>query len=85
LAKATIEAFHARSVLEAASEDTFLDRNAAVESGEVAETTLLTASPFDYLIYMFEDFVDRTGRHGNVRSCLVEYTELGELMPSGTG
>jgi hypothetical protein len=72
IGKRRIEPFHMRSVLEAPGEDAFVqfDRNVVVESGEVAETTLLMAGEINYLIQLLQDFVDRTGRQRNSHSCL---------------
>src|SRR5215210_295108 len=70
IGKRHVEAFHARSVLEAAGQDTFVhfDSNVAVEGSEIAESALLTASEIDHLIQMLNDLVDRTGGHNNSHS-----------------
>lgn len=79
-----VEPFHARSVLEATGEDSFVnfDRNVALESSAVAESTLLTASAMDHPIQIIEHFVDRTGGHKIPTTLLVDYKELGELLPA---
>jgi hypothetical protein len=82
--KRYVEAFHTRSILEATSEDTFVDfaRNVAVESSEVTESALLTPGEVDRIIKTLQDLFDRTGGHKTPTALLVEYRKPGEPLPA---
>jgi hypothetical protein len=84
IGKRHVEALHARSILESTGEDALVHfaRNVAVESGEVAESALLTASEIYYPIQMLEDLINGTGGHITPEALLVEYRKPGEPPPA---